>query len=57
MDLDTVTNTILIGLGVFLLLRIVVLSLLAKRLQQKLLTDYYMQILNSPQYQVKGKYE
>ena len=57
MDFETVTNTILIGLGLFLMIRLFFISFVAKRLQQKLLFDKYMDILNSPQYQVKGKFE
>jgi len=57
MEIETITNTILIGLGVFLLVRIFLITFLAKKLQQKLLIDKYMTILHSPQYQVKGKFE
>ncbi len=57
MELETVVNTILIGLGIFLIVRIFLITFLAKRLQQKLLVDKYMAIIHSPQYQVKGKYE
>lgn len=57
MELDTVVNTILIGLGIFLLVRVVLIYFVAKKLQEQLLVDQYTAILNAPQYQVKGKYE
>lgn len=57
MELDTVINTILIGLGIFLLVRVLLIYFVAKKLQKQLLVDQYTAILNAPQYQVKGKYE
>ena len=57
MELETVVNTILVGLGVFLVVRVALIYFVAKKLQQQLLIDKYTAILNSPQYQVKGKYE
>ncbi len=57
MTIIGVISTVLIGLGLFLILRLIAFHYLSQYLQRKILDHDYDLILNADQFRVKGKYE
>jgi hypothetical protein len=57
MQADEIVLLVAIGILFFLIIRSIMYRVLARYVEKKIIYSQYHQLLNAPQFRVKGKYE